>query len=235
MPDLKDLKKRLKKLPKIREQSKWAATYGKYTKKLGESREKMKQIYKDIEHAEKVSSNKEYKSKVLSELEKAVRVAQAIHKKISGNQESVTLNTLEEMEDLIIRIGEIATDAKNKCREIWDKETRERVEIWEKIAGCENYSETSDWQDFKEVVECLRESRKKIPQNEKDVEQINADSKKLEVLNKKLGHNPHVVTFLYDAMSEKGASLKDLLEYDEIREKLDKDNLWDSLRIKFKG
>jgi|TARA_B100000315_G_scaffold240047_1_gene259493 hypothetical protein len=233
MPDLKDLKKRLKKLPKIREQSRWAATYGKYTKKLGESREKMKQIYKDIEYAEKVSSSKEYKSKVLSELEKAVRVAQAIQKKISGNQESVPLNTLEEMEDRIVRIGEIATIAKNKCREIWDEETRERVEIWEKIAGCENYSETSEGQDFKEVVERLRE--REIPQNKKDVEQINADIKKLEVLNKKLGHNRHVVRFLNDAMSEEGASLKDLLEYDEIREKLDKDNLWDSLRIKFKG
>jgi len=228
MPDLKDLKKRLEKLPEKRKQSDLAAGYGNYIQKLGELCEKINQTYKDVENIEKVSSSKEYKNKVLSELGKIGRVVQKLYKEISGKQESVTLDAMEER---IVNLGDIATTARNTCNKIWDKETKERVERWEKIAGGGNHLGTSDGREFKQVVDRLR--GRLIPQNKEEVDKIKADKKKFEESIEKLGLKGPFGKFFNEAMSEEGASLKDLIKYVEIRNKLTEDDIWDSFRIRF--
>jgi hypothetical protein len=229
MLNLNDLKTRLEKLPERRNLRKYALTFDDFTKKLGESYDKMKQINKDMVYASKVNSNNEYETKILFELKKAVREAKKIYKEISVNPEKVTSTAIA---NGIGRIDGSVVSAKKKCKEIWENEMKSIDDKWEKMADAVQKLDTEGGCEFKQIVDRLR--GRTIPQNDKEVDQIKADKEGLQKSIANLGLAGSFGKFI-EASVEGGASLKALLENDEIKKKLDEYNLWDNFRIRLLG
>ena len=229
MPELKKLKTRLENLPERRKQRDWAVNFRTYREKLSGVRKKIEQIYNDMAYAEKVNSNNEYREKVFFELKKAVRGAQKLHKEISEEPKKVMLTATE---DVIIKLRDYVEKARYQCDNIWNREIEGIVAKWEKMAEVVQRLGHKGGHEFKQVVDRLR--KRLIPQNDKEVDQIKDNIKELQKGIAELGLAGPFGKFIGAAAGE-GASLKVLLEDDEIRKKLEEHDLWDNFRIRFIG
>lgn len=227
MPDLKNIKTRLEQLPQLMAEIHLTEKFGLYTQTLEQSRIRLERVQNNIKFASMVNSNPKYRGTVFPELKSAAQIATKLHKEIIGNAESVNSRATE---NKITRLKEHAKNAEKKCQYIWEQEVEVSVLKWEKIAGVIQGLGAKGGEEMKLAIDLLKGHR--IPTDDNEVEQLRSAIKNLHNSISTLKLEGSFGQFL-EATVDGSASAKDLL-VDEIREKMDEHDLWDSFQVRLR-
>ncbi|MDA3896786.1 MAG: hypothetical protein PF482_11650 [Desulfobacteraceae bacterium] len=225
MPNLKNLKDRLKKIPELRSERKLSASFGVYTIKIAQSKEKIAKAYRDMEYIDRVFPEAECKKKILPVIKESVKKAKKIYQLIEADPQTVKKISTE---NSVIKINDYAKSASTKCHDIWNLEITNTVSKWEKLAAVIQGLGAKGGHEFKKAVEGLK--NRQIPKNDDEVTQVKNGQKELQKGIANLALEGPFGKFL-EATVAGGASPKDLLR-PEIKDKLDEFNLWDSFKIR---
>lgn len=224
MPNLKELKTRLEKLPQRKAESDLAATFSEYSLKVASICLGLQKTYRNIWYASQVNSNTDYNKKVLPKLKNAVKEAKLLLQEIEKDSNNIQTKASE---NKVVRLGEYEYSAKTECDTIWQQEFASSIKRWEKLADVVQKLGAKGGQEFKLALDKLKNY--KIPQNDNDIIQIKASQKALKNGVVCLGLEGPFGEFL-KASVEGGAYPKDLLK-DDIRNKIDEFELWDSFKV----
>jgi hypothetical protein len=224
MPNLTQLKERLKQLPEKKSLREYAESFGEYTQKVARSREKLKQAFKDMGYISKAYPDSKCAKKILPLLKSSVTEAKKLHKEISEDPQKIKARATE---NKVVRLGDYASSATTQCRDIWNVQISNNVTKWEKLAIVVQSLGAKGGKEFKEAVDKLK--LQGIPQNDKAVEQVKAIKKELEKGIAKLELEGPFGQFLTTAALGT-ASPRDLLN-DKVKSKIDEYNLWDSFHV----
>ncbi len=225
MPNLKDLKQRLEKLPELRRESKLADRFGKYSSRTEVSYEKFVEASKKAENISDVFPESNCLGEVQTLIRKGIAKAKKLHREIDENPESVATRRVE---NEFLRIGELATQSSAKCKETWEREISKNVNKWKKLSDVVSNLNTKDGSDFKAAVDSLQ--RQQAPANSTEAERSKEALKKLRQGVGSMGLEGKFGRFL-EQSANFGASPRDLVD-PEVSSKLDEFELWDSFKIR---
>ena len=226
MPRIDELKARLEELPRRLDERHLAEDFTKYTQKISSAYEKLGVAWEQMNASTMVNGNSAYKSRVLPELKNAAREAFGLHETISENAAAVKKKATE---NAIIRVGDYAEKAKQRCKETWAAELESNAIQWEKIASVFVELGAHGGQEFKKAVHEL--TTQQIPSNETDVKRVKQLIEKLQKGIQDFGLEGAFGRFLEATAGTTGASLRDLSD-EEVQQQLTKHDLWDSFRIR---
>ncbi|MBZ0264125.1 hypothetical protein K8I28_05610 [bacterium] len=229
MPKLDSLKNRLVQLPQIHAERNLLDKFEKYTRSLSLSREKIEDTLEKHKRASKVFPSSEYEVKVFQEIKKAAREAKKLKKNIEENPEVVRNKSTE---NAVIRINDNAKNSESNCTNIWSKEVDTNITIWNKFARVVQGLATAGSQEFGEAIRYLQNNTSTFPKSEEEVERLLEARKKLHNGISNLGLEGSFGKFLIKS-ANRGSPLTDLFD-DEIKQKMNEHDLWDSFLVRLK-
>lgn len=225
MPNLKDLKVRLEKLPALRDERELSDHFKKYSEKISQVRAKLKISYIEMQCIEEVFPNMDPKNKIAPLFKKSTRLASKLHNSIAADPKVVTKKSTDTQ---ITNLDDYAKSAHAQCHDYWATKISASVMKWEKVAAVIADLGAEGGADFQNTVSLFKSSS--VPQCKEDIANIKEYQNKLQVGIANLGLEGSFGKFL-EASASGGAPAKDLLK-EEIKEKIDEFDLWDSFAVR---
>ena len=225
MPNLKDLKKRLEKLPELKRESKLSGHFGNYSSRVERSHDKFVESANQSKHITGVFPD----SSCLVDVQALISVGKAIavklRKEIEKDPENVATKRVD---NGFVAIADSSSSCVTKCKETWKREISRNVDKWSRLAQVVSSLKAKGTSDLSAAVESLR--RQGIPSSALEV-QKSKDA--LEMLHQgvvSMGLEGSFGRFLEKTASI-GASPRDFTD-PEIVSKLDEFELWDSFKVR---
>ena len=226
MSKLKKLRKCLEKLPQLKKEKNLSSNFGVFTKKVAESKVMLSDSYRDMEYISKVFPGAGCKKKILPVLKSSIKEAQKLYKTIEEDPQTVQKKASE---NSVVRLRDSVTSANVKVRDTWVREINNNVTKWERLADVIQGLGAEGGREFKQAVVSLK--NKKIPKSDEEVVQIQNAQSELQKGIANLGLEGPFGKFLEATADNRGASPKDLFKQ-EIKEKIEEFNLWDSFQVR---
>jgi len=221
---LKRLQNRMTKLEELKSELALSDQFGQYIKLFEIIRVSMEETRSGSYFAAEAYSNEIIKKKVITELKKVIRDAKKISKEINNDAYRVQSRAVE---NKVTDMKTSTESAATKLKDAWNKEITNNVSKWVGIAEVVNDLGAQGGRDFKLAVDKLK--RAAVPNTEEQVTKIKEEKNAVQNGISKLGLEGAFGKFL-KLSAEGKASAKDLLN-EEVRNKMDKYDLWDSFRV----
>ena len=232
MIKLSELKQRLEKCPEIEKEIELGATLRLCIEKVQKSRKELIVISNNIKNINKVYQDSSCTKEVSIYVKRCSEIARKMHDDIVKELTIINQGLDNPISNQITSLKDNVNLAKKTCNEFWEKEQKETIDKCEKVVDVvqrlESKLGTKGGKVLKSSLDKIKSSG--IPQNDSEVEVIKSALKELKNGITSLGLEGPFGKFL-EATIGVGASTKYILN-DEVRQKLDEYNLWDSFKIK---
>jgi F0F1-type ATP synthase membrane subunit b/b' len=226
MTNLAHIKLLLEKLPQFHKERGLKDNFCDYGKNVSESLQELEKAYKNLKSLETLEENETSKKKVLKEIKNAIKDAKNLKEEISDNAQNISKTATS---NAVVRITDAHKSANKECRERWKNFIEKREEKWGKLANLVDKLPKTGGKEFKVAFDNLARYKTNIPQTNEEIQKIQQLRDELNSGVSKLGLEGAFGKFLEAAAD--GNALISELNKPEIKELLEKYNLWDSFRV----